>query len=109
MTQIDDAQFNNLDKQGKRILLFYSNTCPLCVPAKMALEQLEKQHTEIKFMAIDYCINKQAATMFGIVGVPCVLLIQDNQVQIYHGARTKSEYSKIIHTTFVKRQPDGLR
>lgn len=96
MKEIKDADFLKLDKVGKKILLLYSNSCALCNPVFHSLIELEKQYNEIKFMQIDSSINKEIISEFGIVGVPCVLFLNDNQVKIYHGVRTKEEYIKIL-------------
>jgi thioredoxin 1 len=81
MIEIDDKSGPDILKNGKYILMFYTDWCPRCPSVISALSSLEEKYmSRFTFAKINFDSNPDAIEFFGVSGVPAILSVEDGAV-----------------------------
>ncbi len=84
----DASNYEEAVKEGTTLVVFYADWCGPCKMLHPVLEELDKDgHNIIK---IDSDKNPQLMTMFGLMGVPAMIIYKDGKaVEKTSGYRPK--------------------
>ena len=83
MNQTTDATFAADVLTGEPTVVLF--TAPWCAPCKVlipVLEKLELELTDITFLTLDVEQNRKQPVLYGVSGLPVLLLAQRGQVDI---------------------------
>ncbi|MDG1750150.1 MAG: thioredoxin [Thalassotalea sp.] len=82
VTEISVEQFNNEVSQhpGKVLVDFYAPWCGPCKMIAPVVEQIAKEHQDIKVVKIDADHAQELMSQFSIRGIPTLLLLKDGEL-----------------------------
>lgn len=66
----------------KTIKIFISQTCPNCPPAKAMGEELKNKSFKVQMLDITEAEGLAEAQIHGIMGVPAVLIVDENDDEV---------------------------
>lgn len=97
MEKINEAQFNELVKQGLTLVDFYADWCGPCKMLSPILEELSEEYKDIKFVKVNCDDDMALAERFGIMSIPAVFLFKDgNILKTSGGYKPKVDMKKFI-------------
>ncbi len=99
MIELCDATFEKSLQNGKFLLMFYTDWCPLCPPIIEMLSGLENEEEgKFTFAKIELHSNPDAAKLYCVPGVPLVYAVLDGR-PLYGSAGLMliEGYRAIIH------------
>lgn len=84
-------------RKGNVLVDFYTATCAPCKALNPILEEISQEFKDIKVTKIDVTRNPIMSQMFGIMSVPTLIFMRDNQVkQIVRGLFNKEAITSMI-------------
>lgn len=106
MKQVNEQNFKEEVLQSNGVVLadFYADWCGPCKFLSPELEMLEKETTDsrVKFVKINVDENQELAGMYGIMGIPTVIIFKDGKiVEQKIGVAARTEYKKAIEKATV--------
>lgn len=81
-----------------KVLDFYADWCGPCQMLKPVLEQIEKEHPEVEFEAINIDEQQEMAEKYNVMSIP-TLIVLDDKGEIRDtlvGLKPKAEIEKAI-------------
>lgn len=81
-----------------KVLDFYADWCGPCQMLKPVLAQVEAEHPEVKFEAINIDEDPETAEKYGVMSIPTLIVLDDEGEvrETLVGLRPKAEIEKAI-------------
>ncbi len=81
-----------------KVLDFYADWCGPCQMMKPILEEVEKEHPEVEFEAINVDENQELAEKYGVMSIPTLIVVDDEDKirETLVGMKTKADIEKAI-------------
>ncbi len=81
-----------------KVLDFYADWCGPCQMLKPVLAQVEAEHPEVKFEAINIDEDPETAEKYGVMSIPTLIVLDDEGKvrETLVGLRPKAEIEKAI-------------
>ena len=76
----DQNKFNEFIKEGRVLIDFFATWCGPCKMLSPVIEQVEREHPELKVVKVDVDEAPQIAAEYGIQAIPTLFLLQDGKV-----------------------------
>lgn len=98
MKQINDENFyKEIDNEGINLIDFWAPWCGPCKMLAPVLEELEPELENINFMKINIDENHEIAAKYGIMSIPTLLIMKNNEViEELTGFRSKEDLKEIL-------------
>lgn len=93
------SEVTNFDvfSKGDVLVDFYTSSCAPCKALNPILEELSKEFSTLRIAKVDVTENPEVSQQFGIMSVPTVIFMRNNQVkQVIRGLSTKETLKKMI-------------
>jgi thioredoxin len=99
MREIKIEELKELQTQGKKILVdIKARWCSPCKQLIPRLENIEKEHEDIIFVAIDVDDNQEGCIELGVRSVPTVIIYDgENIIDRSTGVKQDSYYKDILN------------
>jgi thioredoxin 1 len=112
MKQVSNQEFKNevADFKGVVVADFYADWCAPCKMLSPMLEKLSEENTDsqVKYVKINVDQEQQLAGMFGIQGIPTVLVFKDGQIfDEKVGVAPRDSYLKAVAEAKEYQKPEG--
>ena len=80
-----------------KVLDFYADWCGPCQMMKPIIEQVEKEHPEVEFEAINIDEQAELAEKYGVMSIPTLVVMDGEEVkETLVGMKSKAEIEKAI-------------
>lgn len=80
-----------------KVLDFYADWCGPCQMLKPIIEQVEKEHPEIEFEAINIDDQPELAEKYGVMSIPTLVVMDGDEIkETLIGLKSKTEIEKAI-------------
>lgn len=81
-----------------KVLDFYADWCGPCQMLKPILEQIEAEHPEVEFEAINIDEQQELAEKYSVMSIPTLVVLDDDGEirETLVGLRSKTEIEKVI-------------
>lgn len=81
-----------------KVLDFYADWCGPCQMLKPVLEEVEKEHPEVEFEAINIDEEQEKAEKYGIMSIPTLIMLDEKGEvrETLVGTKSKAEIEKAI-------------
>ncbi|MBQ3436760.1 thioredoxin [Candidatus Saccharibacteria bacterium] len=80
-----------------KVLDFYADWCGPCQMLKPILEQVEKEHPEVEFEAINIDEQQEVAEKYGVMSIPTLIVMDGDEIkETLVGLKSKAEIEKAI-------------
>ena len=76
----DQAQFNEFIKEGTVLVDFFATWCGPCKMLSPVIEQVAKEHPELKVVKVDTDEAPGIAAKYGIQAIPTLFLLKDGKI-----------------------------
>ena len=76
----DQAQFNEFIKEGTVLVDFFATWCGPCKMLSPVIEQVAKEHPELKVVKVDTDEAPGIAAKYGIQAIPKLFLLKDGKI-----------------------------
>ena len=73
-------KFNEFIKEGTVLIDFFATWCGPCKMLSPVIEQVEKEHPELKVVKVDVDEAPQIAMQYGIQAIPTLFLVKEGKV-----------------------------
>lgn len=77
--EINEREYDALDKSGAYLLEFYSKTCGPCKMLGFVLKDTDKNMPGLRIYQVDFNENKELKEAFGVKGFPTLLFMKDGK------------------------------
>lgn len=97
MREVTDSDFDDVVLRGERpvVVDFWAPWCGPCKAVAPVLEQLAEAHEGVEFVKLDIDANPDAASRFGVLSIPTVILFEGGEPrETLVGARPRSHYER---------------
>ena len=88
----DTKQFEKevINESGIVFIDFYATWCMPCKAMSPIIEEISKEHKEVKFVKIDVDKNEELAIKYNVMSIPTMLVIKNGEVtKTYRGITNK--------------------
>lgn len=97
MKIINEAEFDELIKQGITLVDFYADWCGPCKMLAPILEELDNEYSNITFVKVNCDNDIHLAERYGIMSIPAIYLFKDGNILANTGGyRPKADMKKFI-------------
>lgn len=80
-----------------KVLDFYADWCGPCQMLKPILEQVEKEHPEVEFEAINIDEQQEMAEKYGVMSIPTLIVMDGDEIkETLVGLKSKAEIEKAL-------------
>lgn len=69
-----------INESGVVFVDFYATWCMPCKTMSPIIEEIAKEHKEVKFVKIDIDKNEELAIKYNVMSIPTMLIIKDGEV-----------------------------
>lgn len=69
-----------IDESGTVFVDFYATWCMPCKVMSPIIEEIAKEHKEVKFVKVDIDKNEELAIKYNVMSIPTMLIIKDGEV-----------------------------
>ena len=76
----DQKQFNEFIKEGLVLIDFFATWCGPCKMLSPVIEQVEREHPELKVVKVDVDEAPAIAAKYGIQAIPTLFLLKEGKV-----------------------------
>lgn len=76
----NEEEFNEYIKEGLVLIDFFATWCGPCKLLSPVIEQVERQHQDLKVVKVDVDEAPFIAAKYGIQAIPTLFLLKDGQV-----------------------------
>ena len=73
-------KFNEFIKSGTVLIDFFATWCGPCKMLSPVIEQVEREHPELKVVKVDVDEAPQIAVKYGIQAIPTLFLVKEGKV-----------------------------
>ena len=73
-------KFNEFIKEGTVLIDFFATWCGPCKMLSPVIEQVEREHPELKVVKVDVDEAPQIAVKYGIQAIPTLFLVKEGKV-----------------------------
>ena len=73
-------KFNEFIKEGIVLIDFFATWCGPCKMLSPVIEQVEREHPELKVVKVDVDEAPQIAVKYGIQAIPTLFLVKEGKV-----------------------------
>lgn len=80
MKIVNEAEFNEIIKNGITLVDFYADWCGPCKMLGPILEELSEQYSDITFVKVNCDNDINLAEKFGIMSIPAIFMFKDGNV-----------------------------
>ena len=97
---ISNENFENEVLKSEKIVLvdFYADWCGPCKMLSPIVEQIAKEHEDIKVVKVNVDDNQELAVQYGVVSIPTLVVIKDGLEKTRTvGVASQSEIEKMIY------------
>lgn len=95
--KIDDLNYEELIKEGKVLIDCYAVWCGPCKMISPIIDELAKEHEDIKFYKVDVDESNRITRDYQIMSIPTLLYFKDGVLENkIIGLRSKSEIEEIL-------------
>jgi thioredoxin 1 len=77
--EINGSEIDQLTKEQKSLVIFYSATCGPCKMLRFVLKDIAKGIDDVVIAEIDFDKNREATARYGVESYPTLLLFQKGQ------------------------------
>ena len=71
------------------VVYFYTDWCTPCQLLTPAIEEMDEEFTELKFVKVNVDLRRDIRSKYGIEVVPaCIILNQGKNIHTFYGARS---------------------
>lgn len=77
--EINETQYDSLDKSGPYVMEFYSKTCGPCKMLAFVLKDVAKNFPDLNIYPVDFNENKELKEKCGVKGFPTLLFMKDGK------------------------------
>ena len=87
------------------VVYFYTDWCTPCQLFTPAIEEMDKEFPELKFVKVNVDLRRDIKSKYGIEIVPtCIVLNRGQNIHTFYGARSEALTSILqnINTTFCR-------
>ena len=94
MRNINTREFNSevLNQSGVVIVDFYATWCMPCKMMSGIIDEIAKEHQEVKFIKIDVDQNTELAIKYNVMSIPTMIIFKNgNTSKTFIGVTDKSE------------------
>ena len=97
MKIVNEAEFNEVIKNGITLVDFYADWCGPCKMLVPILEELDEEYPDITFVKVNCDNDMNLAEKFGIMSIPTIYMFKDRNVLANTGGyRGKQEMKSFI-------------
>ena len=97
MRVINEAEFDEMIKNGITLVDFYADWCGPCKMLAPVLEELDQEFPEINFVKVNCDEQMHLAERFSVMSIPAVFIFRDgNIIGKSGGYKGKNEMKLII-------------
>lgn len=75
--EISGSALDQLIREGKILVVFYSTTCGPCKMLRFVLKDIAREVDDVAIFEIDFDQNKETAAEYGVEGYPTILFYQN--------------------------------
>lgn len=79
MVELRDKELEEASSKGITVVYFFADWCGPCIQVRTQLEQLEKDHPDVKFLKVDVDRCDETVMKEGIRSIPTVLFISEGR------------------------------
>ena len=76
----DQNKFNEFIKEGTVLIDFFATWCGPCKMLSPVIEQVEREHPELKVVKVDVDEAPAIAAKYGIQAIPTLFLLKDGKL-----------------------------
>ena len=76
----DENKFKEFIKEGLVLIDFFATWCGPCKMLSPVIEQVEREHPELKVVKVDVDEAPYIAAQYGIQAIPTLFLLKDGKV-----------------------------
>ena len=76
----EEKEFNEFIKEGLVLIDFFATWCGPCKMLSPVIEQVEREHQDLKVVKVDVDEAPAIAAKYGIQAIPTLFLVKDGQV-----------------------------
>lgn len=69
-----------IEKRGVVFVDFYATWCTPCKEMNPIIEEIAKEHKDVKFVKIDIDKNKELAMKYNVMRIPTMLIIKNGEI-----------------------------
>ena len=103
MKIVNEAEFDEIIKDGITLVDFYADWCGPCKMLAPILEELDNEYPDISFIKVNCDDEIKLAERYGIMSIPAVFMFKDgNIIGNTGGYRGKDEMNNFIKNSLNK-------
>ncbi|MEG6616724.1 thioredoxin domain-containing protein [Peptococcaceae bacterium 1198_IL3148] len=77
--EITSAELDDVIKEGKVLVEFYSKTCGPCKMLSFVLKDVAKTVDGVEIVTLDFDVNKDAVEKYNVAGYPTMIVFNNGQ------------------------------
>ncbi len=80
-----------------KVLDFYADWCGPCQMLKPILEEVEREHPDVEFEAINIDEQQELAEKYEVMSIPTLVVVDGDEIkEVLVGVKSKAEIEKAI-------------
>lgn len=96
--EITSAELDQVIKEGKVLVEFYSKTCGPCKMLSFVLKDVAKDVDDVEIVTLDFDVNKDAVEKYSVAGYPTMIFYKDGQEVVrVRGLQQKPKIIQMIN------------
>ena len=80
MKIVNEAEFNEIVKNGITLVDFYADWCGPCKMLAPILEELDEEYPDITFVKVNCDNDMNLADKYGIMSIPALFILKNGEV-----------------------------
>jgi thioredoxin 1 len=79
ITEINQEQYEAMDRTGSMLVEFYSKTCGPCKMLSFVLKDIDRMKPDFRVYTIDFDENRELKEQLGVKGFPTMLFMKEGR------------------------------